>query len=478
MMGTLRCAPLLCAVMVPAALGACDSAPGRAGPARTGAGASAEAAPDDPATTAAAPAAAGGSGSAEAGGVGAGATPPPGAGAAAGGGGSAADGDGASVGPVDLLGFAAGVVPVAVDGPGVQLGVGFEQAISAIDGSPVGRVLNRRPADAGTWVELTYMLPAATTFDTFAVPNVLETPSPSQTFVRDVTISGAEAQAGPWTPLGQSTLATHASAGQRTPIPVSEPRAVRYVKVRLAGGIEAGATFLELSEIVGHGRQETVPRVDHFTGTWRPQPGQLRLRQEGATVVGCADNGRRTLRGTVTGNVLLATLRDDAGVGSSLIAVLAPDGGIVAVRSDNGGPFRFYAGPADRDPARRASCDGVEDPPSLGCGSVIHGIRFGFDSAQILPSSEPVLAALHEGLAADTSARVVIEGHTSTEGSDDYNQRLSQRRADAVVADLARRGIPRSRLTATGRGESRPIAPEDSEAGRALNRRVEVHCGS
>jgi outer membrane protein OmpA-like peptidoglycan-associated protein len=112
----------------------------------------------------------------------------------------------------------------------------------------------------------------------------------------------------------------------------------------------------------------------------------------------------------------------------------------------------------------------------LGCGSVIHGITFGFDSAEIRPDSEPVLAALYDGLRADSSAAIVIEGHTSSEGSDAYNQRLSERRAEAVVADLVARGLPKNRVGATGLGEGRPIAPNTDESGRSLNRRVEVHC--
>ena len=71
---------------------------------------------------------------------------------------------------------------------------------------------------------------------------------------------------------------------------------------------------------------------------------------------------------------------------------------------------------------------------------------------------------------------VLIEGHTSSEGGTTYNQRLSERRAQAVVADLIQRGIAASRLSALGIGEARPIASNNDENGRSLNRRVEVHC--
>jgi OmpA-OmpF porin, OOP family len=113
---------------------------------------------------------------------------------------------------------------------------------------------------------------------------------------------------------------------------------------------------------------------------------------------------------------------------------------------------------------------------SLGCGSIIHGINFDYDSAAIRADSEPVLAALFKGLQADRSASIVIEGHTSSGGTNEYNQKLSERRAQAVVSDLVKRGIDAKRLKAAGLGETRPIAGNNDESGRALNRRVEVKC--
>jgi OOP family OmpA-OmpF porin len=144
------------------------------------------------------------------------------------------------------------------------------------------------------------------------------------------------------------------------------------------------------------------------------------------------------------------------------------------VRSSNRAPFRFYT------VAPAGSGTGFEcrdpSPPTLGCGSVIHGITFAFDSAEIRPESGAVLTALHNGLRANKSAKILIEGHTSNEGTDAYNLALSERRAQAVVADLTKRGLAAARLAAAGIGESRPIATNVDESGRSLNRRVEVKC--
>jgi len=69
---------------------------------------------------------------------------------------------------------------------------------------------------------------------------------------------------------------------------------------------------------------------------------------------------------------------------------------------------------------------------------------------------------------------VIIEGHTDSVGSEDSNQALSQRRANAVQAYLTQKGVDSSRLTATGLGESSPVAVNDTATGRQQNRRVEV----
>ena len=73
---------------------------------------------------------------------------------------------------------------------------------------------------------------------------------------------------------------------------------------------------------------------------------------------------------------------------------------------------------------------------------------------------------------------VEIEGHTDSVGADDYNQALSQRRADSVKSFLVQRGISGARLSASGMGEHRPVAANESASGRQQNRRVEIIIGN
>jgi hypothetical protein len=314
-------------------------------------------------------------------------------------------------------------------------------------------------------------------FDRFAVPGIVETPSPTTTFTKTVEVHGsAEGATTGFALLASATLRTHKTRGDVTEIPIARTMAVRWVKLRLIGGIDVQrpTSFFEFSEIIGNGRQEAPHPVTHFTGQWRMRALTMALTQQGPVVAGCYDRGG-DLTGTVSGNLLRATGIDrfDKTPSAFLLSV-APDGSLRGVRSSNNGPFRFYR--LDRAAPGTAMACATPAAPTVGCGAIIHGITFAFDSAEIRPDSMPILAALYDGLRADAARTIVIEGHTSSEGADDYNLRLSTRRAEAVVGELASRGIPRERLRAAGIGERRPIASNNDESGRSLNRRVEVKC--
>ncbi len=101
-------------------------------------------------------------------------------------------------------------------------------------------------------------------------------------------------------------------------------------------------------------------------------------------------------------------------------------------------------------------------------------VQFAFDSAQLLPPAYPVLDDVVTKIkeADFIFKKVIIEGHTSQEGSDEYNMKLSKRRAASVKKYLSTKGISVDLLEIAPFGESRPIAP-DTEEGREINRRVE-----
>jgi outer membrane protein OmpA-like peptidoglycan-associated protein len=375
---------------------------------------------------------------------------------------------------VDYLSFAQGAIPAGIAGA-EDLRISSEQALLAIDGDIGGFGATPRPGAADTEISFIYRLPAVTTFTSFGVPRILETPSPSQTFFREVEIAGSEqGPDGPFEPLATATLSVHSDRDQVTRFPATVELPVIWVKVTLRGGIEVltEATYFEFSEIIGEGRQEPVPLLDAFTGKWKARGVLLELRQDGASVSGCYD-GTGDLTGTVSGNLLRATgTHRDSGVPSTFVLTV-DEGTVTGVRSTNGAPFRLYSGSPDPDLVTECSERQVEPP---GCGDTLHGIQFGYDSAEIRAESASVLDALFAGLENAPEAQITIVGHTSSEGADTYNLELSQRRAAAVVTAMADRGLAAERLSARGEGESLPIADNNTEAGRSLNRRVEIVC--
>ncbi|HMB73912.1 MAG TPA: OmpA family protein [Gammaproteobacteria bacterium] len=101
-------------------------------------------------------------------------------------------------------------------------------------------------------------------------------------------------------------------------------------------------------------------------------------------------------------------------------------------------------------------------------------VLFDTDSASLKPGAQPVLDRLAEFMHANDGYRLLIEGHTDSRGSEDYNIALSDERADAVRAALRARSVPARRLETEGLGEAYPVATNQSAAGRQENRRVEI----
>jgi len=101
-------------------------------------------------------------------------------------------------------------------------------------------------------------------------------------------------------------------------------------------------------------------------------------------------------------------------------------------------------------------------------------ITFAFNDASLQPQFYPVLDEVARTLTEYNQTVVEVAGHTDSVGSDAYNQELSVRRANAVAAYLQSHGVMQQRLITVGAGESRPVASNDTEDGRAQNRRVEI----
>jgi outer membrane protein OmpA-like peptidoglycan-associated protein len=108
-----------------------------------------------------------------------------------------------------------------------------------------------------------------------------------------------------------------------------------------------------------------------------------------------------------------------------------------------------------------------------GSAVVLENIFFEFNKTTLLPASFPELDKVVSFIIDNDIKMIEISGHTDSEGSDSYNQKLSEGRAAAVVTYLASKGVNPDRLLAVGYGEGRPIDSNQTEQGQAQNRRVE-----
>lgn len=102
------------------------------------------------------------------------------------------------------------------------------------------------------------------------------------------------------------------------------------------------------------------------------------------------------------------------------------------------------------------------------------GLLFPYDSDQLLPAGRENLNNLATSLQNYPETEVLVIGHTDSRGSDEYNQALSERRASSAANLLGSYGVPRDRVRTMGRGETEPVADNETEWGMQQNRRVEV----
>jgi len=141
-------------------------------------------------------------------------------------------------------------------------------------------------------------------------------------------------------------------------------------------------------------------------------------------------------------------------------------GGIVA-----GGLIGALLGHAVCDPEKEAP-----PPPPAHAEPLVtlHGPQFDFNKATLKPAGKKMVDEAIAVMKDKPSMKVSVEGHTDSIGSDAYNQKLSERRAQAVRDYMVSQGIDAARISVKGWGKTKPIASNKTEAGRAENRRVEI----
>lgn len=192
--------------------------------------------------------------------------------------------------------------------------------------------------------------------------------------------------------------------------------------------------------------------------TTNPETGQ---REISRTAVGAVLGG---LGGYVLGDVV-------GGRGDRTERIIGAGIGAVA-----GGAIGAYMDRQEAELRRQTAGTGV-DVIRQGDELLLRmpaGITFDFNSYAVKPQFQATLNEVAQTLQAYPSTIIDVLGHTDSVGTDEYNQRLSEQRAQSVASYLVSRGVQQERIATRGYGESMPIADNATDAGRAANRRVEI----
>lgn len=189
-----------------------------------------------------------------------------------------------------------------------------------------------------------------------------------------------------------------------------------------------------------------------------------------------------------TGQSQRAKATTGAGIGAAVGAVagaLSGDGSTsrrdraligAAVGAAAGGGIGYYM---DRQEAQlrdrlQGTGIGVERSGDNIVLNMPNNVTFGFDSSELTGEARRALNDVSAVVREYPETRITVAGHTDSSGAEDYNQRLSEQRASAVGNYLVQGGVQRQRLSMVGYGENQPVASNDTEQGRAQNRRVEI----
>ncbi len=251
-----------------------------------------------------------------------------------------------------------------------------------------------------------------------------------------------------------------------------------------------------LNQIFGYGTQKMTDVPQNLTGTYRlvdSETGKVKdgeslyeivLKQDGTTVLGCEKVGA-TFSGGLEGTVAKvdweqASLGENSGLmtftrNKRFVYWQLNNGGFWALREFEQIDTKLGECPdipdfKGKDTAKSELAKELEKDGR----AVVYGINFDFNSDKLRDESKTVLNQIVAVLKENAGWKMAIEGHTDNIGGESFNQTLSEKRAKSVLDYLTNNGIEASRLRSSGKGLSSPIESNETEFGRAKNRRVEL----
>ena len=267
--------------------------------------------------------------------------------------------------------------------------------------------------------------------------------------------------------------------------------------LRLTINSNHGDEYVGMTGLHAYGKQLTnSATLDGLSGTYDGWSGwgKVHLKQEGTRVTGCYDFQDGVMSGGIEGRMWKAEMVETESGGSKTrklgLFTFSRDGKLIIglTRAKGAAPDdgydSFYNG--EKISEDIGNCPNIPgwtgNAAQSQLGSELEdtgrarldGVNFDFASARLRAESGPLLKQVAEMLNQHPDWKLTLEGHTDNVGGAAYNQTLSQQRAAAVVVELVAQGVEAGRLESAGFGMYKPVASNDSEGGRAQNRRVEL----
>jgi outer membrane protein OmpA-like peptidoglycan-associated protein len=274
-------------------------------------------------------------------------------------------------------------------------------------------------------------------------------------------------------------------------LPVEREITGRFVRFTAKNNHGSTKAIL-IKELRGYGDQEARQPIANVSGTYKfGDYGELHLKQEGTSIIGCYTANQGIVEGSIDGRAMTLTTTENGNT-KGFAAVNFTDGGkkfVSTLWSATGSKAYDILRTGEKTSDKIGNCNHLQTLDGAGTDAakdqleknlketgrtVLYGINFDFNSDKIREESKPTLDKVSAILKERSDWRVVIEGHTDNIGGESFNQTLSEKRAAAVQNYLLNAGITAARLGARGLGLSQPVATNDTEAGRAQNRRVEL----
>jgi outer membrane protein OmpA-like peptidoglycan-associated protein len=295
--------------------------------------------------------------------------------------------------------------------------------------------------------------------------------------------SSTQSPEGPFTQL----LTAEAKQGERHIFHLKQDISSKWIKLDVITnwGYQA---YTEIMELEAYGIELDSPSVElleqdtvfkMYESIDRSGKSYLmHITKQGVNIQGCYDYQEGEISGQIDGRTLLLTWQQGPGVGGATTMVVTSDGSFInGLWYRNGALGGNWFG--EKVSSEKAKCS-ERKFSSLGQKLneqdkvVVYGLYFDTSSASLNSKSETMLNSILSVLRDDPALKISITGHTDADGSNELNQALSTKRAESVVLWLVNKGVSMSRLSAFGRGQSEPVASNDTRQGKALNRRVEI----